>query len=101
MRCRLRASDPAFRPHSARVLPRWDVVCLSLLCSSFFLVFKRGARLKKEANSLRSQVPAHGGGGCQGRRGVSFIGAERRPLTERARIGRSFWRRRGFAEGIR
>ena len=47
--------------------------------------FERFCARKKEANSLHSGLIANGHARRQGRRYEPFIGARRKPLTERAR----------------
>src|SRR5580658_11063350 len=90
MRCRLRASAPAFRPHREGVPPKWHVVFLAFCVSSFLPFFKHGFRLKKRSNDLPERSPATSRPRCQGRVGFAVTGAQRTPLTEEAGgLGRS------------
>src|SRR5216683_4470672 len=67
-----------------QLCPSFMIVCIRHYRFSFFF-FERFSCSKKEANSLHSGLIANGRARRQGRRGMPFIGAKRKPLTEKAR----------------
>ena len=66
MRCRLRAFARAFRPHRARVLPKWHVVFLAFLVFLFSSFFQAWFSLEKRSNALPKWSPAPSRRRCQG-----------------------------------